>query len=469
MARRSTLAALALTLVVGVAAPVAAQDSGDGTIPPSPLRLTTPLLSARRVPELLTSHIADTRLTTAVQGVLEESPDTTCLVVSDAGRRIVEENPELPLAPASTEKLLTATAVLDTIPLDERLVTTVVAEDTPDDGVLDGDLWIVGGGDPLLTTTGYTVAFDNPAQVWHDYAQLADRIEQSGITEIRGSVIGDDSRYDTERWVSTWPTRHQRQGFVGPLSALTVNDGNTGYADSPDALSGTRLPGDPPLLAAETLVTLLEDRGITVEGEAGTGRAPEGAQQVASLESLPVRDLVGEMLAESDNTTAELLVKELGRRAGGGGTTAAGTQAIGAALAARGLPLDGVVTNDGSGLDEGNRVTCDLLAELLDQHGPDSVLAGGLAVAGEKGTLRKRLLDTPVEGRVVAKTGTLNTVWALAGWVETASGKDLTFAFLVNGENPAGTTTQDDLVTVLYDYPQAPTADQLDPEPPAPT
>ncbi len=122
------------------------------------------------------------------------------------------------------------------------------------------------------------------------------------------------------------------------------------------------------------------------------------------------------MLAESDDTTAELLTKELGLHVSGQGTTAAGTKVIIDRLTADGLPVEGLVLNDGSGLDEGDRLTCDLLTEVLDRAGPDSELAKLLPVAGENGTLRPRMRRTPAQGQVSAKTGTLDHVNALAGF-----------------------------------------------------
>ena len=98
--------------------------------------------------------------------------------------------------------------------------------------------------------------------------------------------------------------------------------------------------------------------------------------------------------------------------------------------------MQGTVTVDGSGLDLGNRVTCDLLTAVLDHAGPDSVLAHSLPVAGRTGTLRFRLAGTVAEGRVAAKTGTLDEVNALAGFAHSLSGQVLTFAFVINGTSP---------------------------------
>jgi D-alanyl-D-alanine carboxypeptidase/D-alanyl-D-alanine-endopeptidase (penicillin-binding protein 4) len=245
--------------------------------------------------------------------------------------------------------------------------------------------------------------------------------------------MGDDSRYDAERYIPSWPNRYKREDTVGPVSALIVNDGVTGYVATPSAASKVRQPGDPPVLAADTLKTLLKERGITVTGAAVAGRAPAATTEIARLET-PMQDEIAEMLSWSDNTTAESLTKELGLETARAGTTAAGLAAVRAALDADGLPTAGLVLNDGSGLDEGNRLTCDLVTALLDRHGPTSPLAQALAVAGQRGTLRKRLRGTTVDGRVLGKTGTLTQppVVALSGF-RRPDDSTLTFGFIQNG------------------------------------
>ena len=122
--------------------------------------------------------------------------------------------------------------------------------------------------------------------------------------------------------------------------------------------------------------------------------------------------------------------------------------------------------NDGSGLDNADRLTCDLLNQTLDKQGPDSALAKGLAITGQRGTLRKRMRGTVAEGKVAAKTGTLATVAALAGFETTRANEVLTFSFVQNGPKEADATAlQDRLAVALFDYPQAPSIEDLGPKP----
>ncbi len=148
----------------------------------------------------------------------------------------------------------------------------------------------------------------------------------------------------------------------------------------------------------------------------------------------------------------------MGLQAGDGPTTAAGVAAVTAEMEALGLAREGTHAADGSGLDEENTVSCRLLMNLLDRNGPDGVIANGLAVARETGTLAQRFVDTPAEGRLEAKTGTLNTVTALAGFAHATQGPTLTFAYIANGEyvNPDLLELQETMGVHLVAYPAGP-------------
>jgi serine-type D-Ala-D-Ala carboxypeptidase/endopeptidase (penicillin-binding protein 4) len=463
--RRFGAALLALSLAVaGVAVAPWASAQDDPSPPPA---VTTPLLSARRVPGLLQGTVAGPALAAAVEGTIDRNPETFCLVAQDAGRPVLTVNPDLPLAPASVAKVFTATALLSHFGADHRLRTVLAADAAPADGVVEGNLYLVGGGDPLWATSGYAASFDDPANPWVDAGLLADALVAAGVRQIRGDVVGDDSRYDAERWVATWPSRYQSDPSVGPISALNVNDGFTGYTDTPDRANANRRAGDPPVLAAQTLVTLLEQRGVTVDGDGTAGVRPSEAVEVAGVDSVPMVDLVGEMVLESDNNTAEMLVKELGLARAGQGTTAAGLAEVTAVLTELGLPTEGITLYDGSGLDPANQVTCRTVLAALDHHGPDSPLAASLAVAGQTGTLHRRMTDSAATGQVRAKTGTLNTVNALAGWAETPAAR-LMFVGLGNGNDARGTRAADEFAAALMSYPEGPALADLGPVGPDP-
>lgn len=440
-------------------------SSAAGAADPTPAAPTTPVLSARRMPGLLQGAVADPALAQSLRGTLDKAnPSTWCTVIEDRGRPVLTVNPDQPVAPASLQKVLTSTALLEHFGPDHTLRTVMAAGAAPTDGVVQGNLYLVGGGDPLLTTTGYQQSFDDPNQPWSDAGALVDALAAAGVREVRGDVVGDDSRYDAERWGPTWPARYKAgDPSIGPLSALTINDGYTGFTATPDKPNPKRTAGDPPALAADTLAAMLRARGIQVTGRGVAGKAPDGAVEVAAVDSKPMRELVGEMVLDSDNTTAELLTKELGLSVSGQGTTAAGVAAVRDIVAGLGIPVAGLDLKDGSGLDPANQVTCRAVMTALERFGPTSEWAAHLAVAGQAGTLRKRMAKPPAAGNVRAKTGTLNAVNALAGWATTPPGATLAFTAIGNGTDSRGTGAADAFAAALMSYPQGPPLTALGP------
>lgn len=344
---------------------------------------------------------------------------------------------DLRLLPASNQKILTAMGALSVLAPRAVLTTEVRAAGPVTSGILDGDLVLVGGGDATLRSTGP-----------HSLEALAAQVAAAGITSVTGSVVVDESRYDTRRVAGGWEYWHLPDS-VGPLSALTV-DQNRYRADS-------AFLSDPADANAELFAAALGAAGVTVHG--GDSAAGAATTAVASLRSAPVNDLVARMLTDSNNMIAELLVKEVGLEAGGVGSTAAGLDAITEALAELCVDLTGL-TADGSGLSRGNYRSAREWRVLLQaaQAAPwwDTLLSS-LPVAGESGTLRRRFLGTPAAGNLRAKTGTLFVARALSGTLTTADGRTVFFSALVNGEDPRpGRAVFDELVALLAAYPDLP-------------
>ncbi len=252
---------------------------------------------------------------------------------------------------------------------------------------------------------------------------------------------------------------------AGPLSALSVNDARAYPAAGPTA--GTVKPAaDPAAYGASVLTDLLRLRGVRVDGPPAAGTAPASAATVASVRSLPLKDIVGEMLTWSDNNTAELLVKEVGFQKGGSGTTAAGLAAIRAELTRAGIDDKGMVMNDGSGLDRGDRISCATFTDVLEADGVNGVIAKGLPVAAGSGTLSGRYHDSPAASKVKAKTGTLHDVNSLSGWVTTDHGRPLTFSIIAQTGDVAGSRVLDQRLTeAMLSYPDAPDPATLAPKP----
>ncbi len=432
-------------------------DTSDLVVAQAP---DAPVLTPRRLPALLAQPIGTARLVQSLDALASTSPGAKCLLVSEGTRVLYDRDVAAPLAPASGMKLLTAAAVLAHVDPDERLRTSVTAAQIPAGGILDGDLWLVGGGDPVLGTAPWAAHFIRQPALFTPLEGLADAVMAAGVTEIRGRVVGDESRYDQVRYIEGWPERYIADDEIGPLSALSVNDGFAEW----EALD-VAFP-DPAAGAAGVLTDLLRQRGVVVAGEAASGPAPGSTVAVASVDSPTMAELVGQMLRESDNGTAELLLKELGLRVGGEGSSAAGRAAVASSLSTLGLPTEGLVVADGSGLDPGNRVTCRLVHELLGNIAEGGAIESGLAVAGTTGTLARRFVDTPVSGQLRGKTGSIRGVASLSGFVATRDGGELTFASIQNGIDrfDDGVPFQDSLGAALAAYPALPSLDEIGPD-----
>ncbi|MGV3760443.1 MAG: D-alanyl-D-alanine carboxypeptidase/D-alanyl-D-alanine endopeptidase, partial [Actinomycetota bacterium] len=288
----------------------------------------------------------------------------------------------------------------------------------------------------------------------------------AGVRRIEGSVVGDEARYDAQRYVAGWPERYLAQRVGGPLSALSVNDSFARYPG--DGGEDLEPADDPAAHAAAVLTALLVERGVEVVGPPRSGPAPD-APELAAITSAPLPEILDQLLRESDNMVAELLVKELGRTVGDP-TTAGGALVVARALAELGLDTAGLVVADGSGLSTDDRATCTLLIDVLRHPEVGETLQAGLAVAGETGTLAEAFEGTSLEGVLAAKTGSLNAVAGLAGTVSDDDGP-LTFAFVAN--DPDGRIDEEPVLAaqaalgqILLAWPQVPDVEALGPRDP---
>lgn len=456
----------AVSVMASTSALVVERDAEATAIgAPSP---GTPVLSARRAPELLAAPVANRRLRADLDAWLASSPTETCLAVEVAGDDAYRHRADVPLTGASTQKLLTATGLLLAFDPDATLATRALAGSSPSDGVIAGDLYLVGGGDPLLATAAWRDHFTRQPRTINDIDQLARRIADAGVSRIEGSVVGDGGRYDDQTFHPSWPRRFFDQDSVGPISGLIVNDGFAAFPLEGEDRGATVPAGDPAGDAARVLTDRLEAAGVEVVGSPRSGEAPDAGVEVAMLPSPPIADLVAEMLLDSDNETAEMALKELGVLATGEGSWPAGAEALTELLADADVPIEGVEVVDGSGLSIDNRLTCDTLVDVLTLPRTGALLREGLPVAGRTGTLAERWEGTRIEGRLRAKTGTLRNVTALAGEVDAADGDTLTFAYVATVADP-GTVDPDGvdqvrLAEILLDYPRDLRVDALGPE-----
>ena len=394
---------------------------GHGGVPPSIIRRRPwhdmgRRAHLRRVPGLLVAVAVAAAALTASAGAAEAAlaprleralrvpqvdPGDSAAVAVDlrSGAVVYSHNATLPLVPASTEKLAVAFASLAVLGSRYRFQTEVLGTGNQDGAVWRGNLVLRGFGDPTLEEA--------------DLAALAADIASLGVTRVAGAVVGDESWFDSARTAPGWLPRFYMEQSP-PLSALVVSR----------AIYRGRPSRNPALAAASLFRAALEAKGVTVAGRSRAATRPIHGVLLARDLSPPLADIVRFMGRESDNFTAELLVKHLGALdlpAGRRGTTAAGVAVVRATLQEAGVPLAGVRLVDGSGLSRLNRVTAAAVVAILEaglaRPGMRDAFVGSLAVAGVDGTLEDRLERRPARGRVIGKTGTTQVASALSGFV----------------------------------------------------
>jgi serine-type D-Ala-D-Ala carboxypeptidase/endopeptidase (penicillin-binding protein 4) len=430
--------------------------------------LATPIGSLRRAPSALARELNLDAFRNDVVPLLNAVNDRSCVSVSVDGVDVGARNERISVLPASVQKVVVAAVALEVLGTDHRYTTGVVGP-PPVDGVVSGDLVLVGGGDPLLAADWYPVSNLERSPVFNHTSldQLADAVVGAGVTRVTGDVLGDGSRYDDEFYAPGWGLGVAGLE-AGPYGALTVNDARV-FGDDLRA-------SEPAQAAAREFVRLLTERGVTVDGAPGVGRAAEGQHDLGTIRSVALPGVIEEMLTNSDNNTAEMMVKEIGFVGAGAGTRAAGLGVMASTLEAWGIDLSGVVLADGSGLSLDNSMTCAALLAVLQHAGGDSPVADGLPVAAATGTLSGAFTDGPVAGRLRGKTGTLNNppfnedppaVKTLAGYLPVEGGGAVEYVLLLNGPTISDQSEYRPvwnlLATALASYPSSAGPAQLGP------
>ena len=349
----------------------------------------------------------DTMLTKALRAPTL-SPGRTAAIAVDTttGEVLFAHNASASVVPASNEKLPVSWAALTRLGPGFRFHTELRGVGTRAGASWQGDLVLVGYGDPTLASA--------------DIDALARAVRASGITRVSGRVLGDESAFDTRRDAPGWKTSFLG-GETPPLSALVV-DRARGWPKN-----------SPPVLAARWLREALIAQGVRVDGSAWFGSAPAESPTLAQDWSVSLATIVKRMNRDSDNFLAEMLLKQLGAAEGVPGSTERGAAIVLEEMRAARIPTAGVRIVDGSGLSRLDRVTATALVGViragLDDPRIRSAFVGSLAVAGRSGTLDDRL--TVLTGAVVGKTGTTSLACTLSGLVRGS----IAFAVLQNG-NP---------------------------------
>jgi D-alanyl-D-alanine carboxypeptidase/D-alanyl-D-alanine-endopeptidase (penicillin-binding protein 4) len=345
-----------------------------------------------------------------------------------SGRVLFSSRSSTPRILASNTKLFTSSAILARLGPDATFPTEIESDGSsdPETGVFTGDIYLHGGGDPTFGTRAFIKRFFGSGASIED---LANELEATGITQINGRVLGDESRFDSLRGIPD--SRYGFDSDLGaPLSALTFDRGLAN-------IHGTAIQKNPPLFAAQQLTAALKGRGIRVTRKPSVGAAPSDAKVLASVESPPLSTILKLQNKESDNFFAETLLKDLASSSGAQGTTARGAAA--AVRFARRLGSR-VSMVDGSGLDRRDQAAPKEVVDLLEgmrERSPDefNALLNSLPIAGRDGTLDNRMRHGAARGRCHAKTGTLSDVSTLSGYCFARGGDVIEFSLLMNRVN----------------------------------
>ena len=409
--------------------------------------------------------------------------------------------------PASNTKLFTSAAALDVFGPDHTFETRLlVASDAdtdweqPDDGLLDESLYLEGGGEAFL--------------LFEDFIHWAAKLKLKGIDTIEGDIIVDDRVFDGHYLPPAFGQKDEDASYRAPIGALSVNfnavsvivtpaeelgmapevrlfppnahvevsnQARTVRGDrqrcrltsEPDGEGGTEIVvrgtigteaertrsrmriDNPPHYAASVFRRALDMVGVDVEGRLQTGEAPESRHVLIEHESHPLSYVVEAMNKWSNNFMAEQLLRALGHRDGDPSTWERSRTVLERFLDRAKVEREGLEITNGSGLYDANRTSPKQIVQLLEAmlHHPSSPeFVSSLAVAGRDGTLRNRMQDSPAAGALRAKTGTLNRVSALSGYVRTRSGRRLAFSMLFNRTPRRGwlyRPVQDELAATL--------------------
>jgi D-alanyl-D-alanine carboxypeptidase/D-alanyl-D-alanine-endopeptidase (penicillin-binding protein 4) len=345
------------------------------------------------------------------------------LVVDTASEQVLcASAASRPLPLASNMKLFTTAAALSKLGPDHRIPTKVFRDGPVDaKGVLHGSLYLQGGGDPALGTPNFYNGYFGGLGT--NLFALTPQIKAAGIKSITGRLYADDTIFDRRRGVAD--SGYATSPYIGPLSGLAFNSGFRG------STSASGFSSDPAKLAAAKLVRSLRGAGVQVSTETALRPTPPHAERVALVQSPALDRLVNLTDVYSNNYFAEMLIKLLGARFGGAGTTAAGASVV----EEFSRSYDSVVQAvDGSGLTRSNRASPREVVDLLlgmqeDPTGEEFIQ--DLALTGLEGTVASRTEGTAAYGRCRTKTGTISGVSNLSGYCFNRSGRVIAFSILM--------------------------------------
>ncbi|MED4693097.1 D-alanyl-D-alanine carboxypeptidase/D-alanyl-D-alanine-endopeptidase [Peribacillus frigoritolerans] len=456
----------------------------------------------------------DGNLGQEIQRILEQSPGLAGALTgisirsAETGEMIYERGSQTRLRPASNLKLLTAAAALETLGEDHTFQTELYIKGVQVGHVLQGNVYLKGKGDPTLLEK--------------DFDELAASLKQRQVKFVHGDLIGDDSWYDDVRYSQDLVWGDEQEYYGAAVSALTaspnedydtgtiivelapgekagkratvklepetdyvkvINKTKTVSANANNKIEIERSHGtqvitvtgtipvdagvtkewvsveEPTDYALSLFEKSMKEHGIKVLGKRKKGKTPVGAHKIATHQSMQLSQLLIPFMKLSNNSHAEILVKEMGKEADGEGSWKDGLKVARNQLKSMGLDMQTIMMRDGSGISQVNMIPANEITKLLyaiQEKTWFPAYLNALPIAGNEnrmvgGTLRKRMKGTLAAGNVRAKTGTISGTSSLSGYVTTKRGEKIIFSIILNNfvEEKGITAIQDKIAVML--------------------
>ena len=380
-------------------------------------------------------------------GVLIVNPRT--------GDTLYSKNAGKLFMPASNMKIVTSAVALTLLGADYRYRTTFLIDGEVRDSLLDGNLLVIGRGDPTVSDR-----MRGTATIVMD--ALADSLRAHRIRQISGSLARVGNSFPDSVYGYGWEWDDLGEYYGAGVDELIFNEGMapTKLRPPPDTARDSLYSG-PAKSPAKAYLDALHDalvrKSIRMDGAVRDSILPTPFKMdtLFVLVSPPLREILPALMKQSQNQIAEILLRTIGLERGGLGTADSARKIVGQQLLAWGVQPDGFVIRDGSGLSDQDLLTPETIVRVLDRIQRDTAFAAyynAMPIAGVDGTIDTRMKGTPAEGNVHAKTGTLAKARTLSGYVTTADGERLIFAILANNTTTPGSTVTrviDEIATAL--------------------
>jgi D-alanyl-D-alanine carboxypeptidase/D-alanyl-D-alanine-endopeptidase (penicillin-binding protein 4) len=383
-------------------------------------------------------------------GVLIVNPRT--------GDTLYSKNAGKLFMPASNMKIVTSAAALTLLGPDYRYRTTFLTDGPVRDSLLDGNLLVIGRGDPTVSDR-----MRGTATIVMD--ALADSLRAHGIRQISGSLARVGNAFPDSIYGAGWEWDDLGEYYGAGVDELIFNEGMapTKLRPPPDTARDSLYSG-PAKNPAKAYLDALHDafvrKSIRMDGAVRDSILPTPFKMdtLFVLVSPPLREILPALMKPSQNQIAEILLRTIGLERGGLGTADSARKIVGQQLLAWGVQADGFVIRDGSGLSDQDLLTPETIVRVLDRIQRDTAFAAyynAMPIAGVDGTIDTRMKGTPAEGNVHAKTGMLAKARSLSGYVTTADGERLIFSILANNTTTPGsevTHVADEIAVALATY-----------------